>query len=157
MMSDIYILSGWFCMTFPWHDGCGSQDETWNSSESRVTLILVPNKFSPNAVSCSTELRHGVEAGVGEFWNWPHEVDSKSPNLLPQLWSQLQKFPNWEVGNLKLRHLVTGVEARVVPQVGLSLACLKHPNVLRGCYIKYKQLATGPDVGRQWMKVRKLK
>ena len=60
-------------------------------------------------------------------WNRPHEVDSKSPNFEPQLRPQFHKFPNLEVGNLKLRLLVAGVEARVEARVGVELGNFETP------------------------------
>jgi hypothetical protein len=66
------------------------------------------------------ELGHGV----GAKSNRPHEVDLKSSNLKPQLRPQL---PNPEILNLKLRLLVAGVEARVVPQVGVELGNFEAP------------------------------
>ena len=77
---------------------------------------------------CGTKLR-GLRLGLelGQVWNRSHEIQK------PQLRPQLQKFSNSEVGNLKLRLLVTGVEA-LEAQVGVELgdelkveSCLKHP------------------------------
>ena len=79
----------WLRVTFPWHDDVGGSQE---GSFSCPWKAHSTQKISPNAASCSTKLRHEVEARVGEFWNRPHEVDSKGPNLLPQLQPQLQKI-----------------------------------------------------------------
>ena len=57
--------------------------------------------------SCGTKLRYGV----GAVLNRP----------------QLHKFPNWEIGNLKLRLKVTGVEAQVELLVGVKLGIFETP------------------------------
>ena len=55
--------------------------------------------------------------------NRPHEVDSKVPQLRPQL-------PNPEIGNFKLRLQVAGVEAELRHELRSSLRSLKHPIML---------------------------
>ena len=52
--------------------------------------------------------------------NRPHEVDSKVPQLRPQL-------PNPEIGNFKLRLQVAGVEAELRHELRSSWRSLKHP------------------------------
>ena len=64
---------------------------------------------------------------VGAVLNQPHEVDSKSLTLPPQLRPQLHKFSNWEIGNLKLRLKVTRVEAQVELLVGVKLGIFEMP------------------------------
>ena len=50
--------------------------------------------------------------------NRPHEVDSKVPQLRPQL-------PNPEIGNFKLRLQVAGVEAKLRHELRPTLAELE--------------------------------
>jgi hypothetical protein len=51
----------------------------------------------------------------------------KAPTCYLNFDLNFKKFPNWEVGELKLRYLITGVEARVVPRVGLKFAMFETP------------------------------
>ena len=70
--------------------------------------------------------------------NWPHEVDSKVPQLRPQL-------PNLEIGNFKLRLQVAGVEAKLRHELRPSWRSLKNP-------IEIGVLDTPPHIpsGSEW-------
>ena len=74
--------------------------------------------------SWGTKLRHGVGA---EFENNLMRSFPKAPTCCLNFDLNFPEFPNSEVGNLKLRLLVTGVEAQVEAQVGVELEMFETP------------------------------
>ena len=93
------------------HGGCGSQEEISHAPKEGCYYFKYTNMRWVVALSWGMGLGHGV----GANWNRPHEVNLKIPTCCLNF---DLNFPNWEIGTLKLRLLVTGVEGRVEGQVG---------------------------------------
>ena len=81
---------------------------SWLSLTCSVARCCYVQSHVTCGLNCGLSSSWGMELGLelGQVWNRPHEVDFKSQTCSPQLRPQLQKFPNSEVGNLKLRPLV---------------------------------------------------
>ena len=77
-------------------------------------------------MSWGSKLRHGVGA---DFENDLMRCFSKVPTCSLNFDLNFPEFPNSEVGDLKLRLLVTstGVEARVEARVGVELEVFETP------------------------------
>jgi hypothetical protein len=78
-------------------------------------------------VSWGSKLRHGVGA---DFENDLMRSFSKTPTCSLNFDLNFPEFPNSEDGDLKLRLLVTGVEAQVEAQVGVELEVFETPYYL---------------------------
>ena len=74
--------------------------------------------------SWGTKLSHGVGA---DFENDLMRCFSKAPTCSLNFNLNFPEFPNSEVGDLKLRLLVTRVEAQVEAQVGVKLEMFETP------------------------------
>ena len=86
-----------------------------NFSHPQGRLLLLINQHTNMRWVVALSWGMGLGHGVGANWNRPHEVDLKIPTCCLNF---DLNFPNWEIGTLKLRLLVTGVEGRVEGRVG---------------------------------------